>query len=733
MAVEGAPSNADLQQENARLKAELLAAQQREAESQARETATGEILRVIATSPADLPSVLETIAERAMRLCSASGAAVFVVDGEVLQNVTSRGTFHGSYRTSAEYRALERPISRDWVTGRAVVDRAVVLVEDIIPLLDTEFPHTRRFLQLHRHRTMLAVPLLRDGSPLGVLTLGQLEVRPFTDQQIDLVKTFADQAVIAIENTRLFTELQERNRDLTEALEQQTATGDILRVIASSPTDLQQVLDTVVESAARLCEADWAALFRADASVASKVPGAMVHVVATSRPDFAFAMPLDRTSVNGTALLDGRTVRSWEPRPEHLAKYPSSQADRFGVAAQVVTPLLGKAGAIGTLAVYRGERRAFSERQITLLETFADQAVIAIENTRLFRDLQEALERQTATADILRVIASSPTDVQSVLATIAQSALRLTRSDYALVVREEPDGLRPWAVAGAPRTDFVGEVWPIDRSSVTGRAFVDGHTIHVHDLAAESDDEYSYGKLLQRRGQQRTVLSTPLLREGHPIGAINIARLACRPYTENQIKLIETFADQAVIAIENTRLFQELQDRVEELQALGEVGQTVSSTLDLQQVLSTVVSHADELSGTDGGVLYEYDEPSQEFRLRATRQFGPEIIEALQAAPIRLGEGAVGQAAVARAPVQIPDITAGGGGRPPGRAGGPAAAGGPHPGRAGGRPQDTGRLSAERRGAGPDLRQPVGPGDPERPPVPGDRGQEPAASTGQPA
>jgi signal transduction histidine kinase len=278
------------------------------------------------------------------------------------------------------------------------------------------------------------------------------------------------------------------------------------------------------------------------------------------------------------------------------------------------------------------------------------------------RDLTEALEQQTATSEILRVIASSPTDIQPVLNAVAENAARLCDATDANVLRTDDGALRFAAWYGPGQFPPVREL-PISGTSPAGRAVVDRQTVHVHDMAADVETDYPEAKLLQRVTGTRTILCTPLLREESPIGVIVIRRTEVRPFSEKQIKLLETFADQAVIAIENVRLFQELEARtlqlaksVGELRALGEVGQAVSSTLDLQTVLNTIVRHAVQLSGTSGGVIYEYDEVAQEFHLRASDRMEKEVIEALQITPIRPGEGATGRTVNARAPVQVVDL-----------------------------------------------------------------------------
>jgi signal transduction histidine kinase len=312
--------------------------------------------------------------------------------------------------------------------------------------------------------------------------------------------------------------------------------------------------------------------------------------------------------------------------------------------------------------IRRTEVRPFSDKQIKLLETFASQAVIAIENVRLFNELKESLEQQTATSEILGVIASSPTDIQPVLDAVAESAAKLCNAPSAFIQRVDGDVMRRVAAYPYP-APLIGEETVIDRGRISGRAIIDRKTIHVDDNAVATQSEFPGGRNLQPVTGTRSALATPLLREGVAIGVIFVRRTEVRPFTEKQIKLLETFASQAVIAIENVRLFKELDERtneltrsVGELKALGEVSQVVSSTLDLEAVLTRIVSHAVQLSGTDGGAIYEYDEASEEFLLRATDHMEEELIAAFRANPPRLGDGVVGRAAASREPVQVPNI-----------------------------------------------------------------------------
>ena len=621
-------------------------------ESLEQQTATSEILGVIASSPTDIQPVLDSMAANAARLCDASDGVVFRIDGDVLQPVAIYGPIP----------AVPNPINRGSTSGRAVIDRRTVHIPDLTAESEEEFPVSKVYQRDMGDRTTLATPLLRESVPIGAILIRRSEVRPFTDKHIKLLETFADQAVIAIENVRLFKELQDRNRQLTEALEQQTATSQILGVIASSPTDIQPVLYVVAENASRLCEAADAQIFRVEGNECR---------IAASYGSIPIPRPSEPRPLTGgllatRAIIDRKTIHVHDvSTPEAKAEFPENWAlaGPIGIRTGLATPLLRKGVAIGAILIRRLEVRPFTDKQIALLKTFADQAVIAIENVRLFQELKEALEQQTATSEILGVIAASPTDIQPVLDAVAKNAAQLCESQDAQILRVEGDVMRKVASYGAVSVVLaVGETQLISRSLVTGRAILDRRTVHVEDLAAEVDREFPGTKPLQATGQH-TTLATPLLRENVSIGAILIRRLEVRPFSDKQIKLLETFANQAAIAIENVRLFQELQTRthelaqsVGELRALGEVGQAVSSTLDLQTVLSTIVRHAVQLSRTDGGVVYEYDEAAEEFHLRASHLMEAEVVEALHATPVHSGQGATGRAATMRAPVQLPDI-----------------------------------------------------------------------------
>jgi GAF domain-containing protein len=614
------------------------------------QTATSEILGVIASSPTDIQPVLDTVAENAARVCGADDALIWRVDGGFLQLAAKHGLI------SSRPVGGVIPLRRGGVPAGAVLDQKTIHVHDI-RAEERNFPGSATVAESTGVRTMLAAPLLRESIPVGVIFIRRTEVRPFSDKQIRLLETFASQAVIAIENVRLFKEIQERNAELREALEHRTATSEVLGIISRSPTDVQPVLDAIVESAARVCGVD-------DVVLRLREGNAMVakaHIGPV--PISAGRMQINIDEPQHHWIREHGTLHIPDVRDQSDSPLDTPMMATGSYRTFLSAPLRQKGEVIGILNARRTDVHPFTPAQIKLLETFADQAIIAIENVRLFNELKESLEQQTATSEILSVIASSPTDLQPVLDAVAKKAARLCDANDALIHRIDGDVTRLVASYGSIPHIGGEEAVPFTRAALHGRAIIDRKTVHVHDLAAQIETEYPGSKALQQRRGTRTILCTPLLREGVPIGVILIRRLEVRPFSEKQIALLETFAHQAVIAIENVRLFQELQARtselarsVGELRALGEVGQAVSSTLDLETVLTSIASHAVQLSGADGGAIYEYDEDTLEFQLRGSHQIEKELADALRASPIQLGGGAVGQAAASREPVQVTDV-----------------------------------------------------------------------------
>src|SRR6266498_4049782 len=615
------------------------------------QAATSKILRVIASSPTDVQPVLDAVAENATRVCGASDALIYRIDGDVLRLAAHFGPL--------AWMNESMPCNRGSVTGRAIVDRQTIHIHDLGAEPDTEFPVGKVLQQRFGQRTVLATPLLREGIPIGAIAIRRMEVRPFSEKQVSLLKTFADQAVIAIENVRLFQEL-------TQALEQQTATSEILGVIASSPTDLQPVLDAIAESAARLWNAKDAAIRLVDENV--------LRLAAHQGPIPFFAaseLPINRGSVTGRAVVDGQPIHVEDLLSVPVTEFPEVRAvgEREGDRTLLAVPLMREGVPIGAILIRRTVVDPFTDKEIALVKTFADQAVIAIENVRLFqelqarnRDLTEALEQQTATGEVLRVIASSPTELQPVLDTLLANAVKLSGAKQGHIRQVDGEFLRVVAHYNeSPERIEVLQSNPLPLSpNIPGaRALLDRKPVHLLDAQLQAAD----AQFIARQTGLRTLLAVPLLREETGIGTITIWRDVVEPFTERQIELVKTFADQAVIAIENVRLFKELAERtneltrsVGELQALGEVGQVVSSTLDLETVLTRIASHAVQLSGADGGAIYEYEEATQEFQLRGSNQIEKELVEALLTSPIQLGGGAIGQAAASRGPVQVADI-----------------------------------------------------------------------------
>ena len=647
------------------------------------QTATAEILRIISKSPTDVRPVLEAVAENAARLCESFDSSIFRRDGDRLFLVAHHGPI--PFGRVGEFAI---PLTQGSLVGRSIIEHRAVHVTDLQTETE-EFPLGAATARQFGYRTSLAVPLLRESAEIGAISIRRTEVRPFTERQVALLQTFADQAVIAIENVRLFTELQEKNTALTQAhaqvsesLEQQTATAEILKVISSSPTDVQPVLDTVAMSAARLCEAYDAGVWLRDDDTLVVTAH---HGPIPSPPQ---RIPIGRDWVTGRAVADGRPIHV-----DNLAtagdEFPAGQAMalRDGHRTTLATPLLREGKAIGAILIRRAEVRPFSDKHIALLKTFADQAVIAIENVRLFTELQEknralttahgqvteALEQQTATSDVLRVISASPTDVQPVFDSIAASALRLCEARLCTVFRFDGElihlvALQQVSTEGAAAYSNAYPARP-GRGGGTHRAILTGSIVHIPDI--RDDPEYELQDLA-RANQFGCVLSVPMFRNGHPIGAITVGREAARPFSDAQIELLRTFADQAVIAIENVRLFTELQQKndalteaharvtegLEQQTATSEVLQVISrSAFDLQPVLDTLIENAVRLCGADRGFIHRQD--GEFYPVVASYGHSPEWLEVVRRNPIRLDRtSATGRAALERRVIHIPDILA---------------------------------------------------------------------------
>ena len=582
--------------ENARLLNELRQRTDDLGEALEQQTATSEVLKVISSSPGELEPVFHTVLENAVKLCEAKFGTLFLFDGICFRV----GAAFNVPAPLADYQAK----TGAFVPPPGLPLARLVETKKVAHMLDDPeglSPATK----LGGARTHIAVPMLKEGKIAGAIYIYRQEVKPFAEKQIELVENFAAQAVIAIENARLLNELRQRTADLSESLEQQTATSEVLKIISSSQGELRPVFEAMLENATRICEANFGVL-NLHENGAFRV-GAM-HNVPLAFAHWLKDQPGGYRPIPGSQLDNVLRTKQLSVTADNAVEANPGRATTLGGARSIVcVPMIKDDELVGAITIYRQEVRPFTDKQTALVQNFASQAVIAIENTRLLNELKQSLQQQTATADVLKVISRSTFDLKAVLNTLVESAARLCEADMASIPRQIGGIFDVVATYGySPSFNEFLQSNPTSpgRGTVAGRTVVEGRTIHIPDVLADPEYDYIEG---QKVGGYRALLGVPLMREGTAIGVLNIGRSAPRPFTAQQIELAETFADQAVIAIENVRLFDEIQDKSRQLEEASQHKSQFLANMshELRTPLNAILGYTELMA--DGA----YGEPSE--------------------------------------------------------------------------------------------------------------------------
>ena len=653
---------ADLRRRLAERDAELAQAARRLAEretelSQALEqqAATAEVLQIINSSPGDLAPVFDAILERALRICGATFGSMASHDNGRWARAAARGL-----PAAYECWSLEHPIPQTPTLQRLLEGEAFVNEPDLMAgeAYRQGIPHKRALVDLAGARSQVTVALRNDDALHGAIMIFRQEVGPFSDKEIRLVQNFAAQAVIAMENARLLTETR-------EALEQQTAAAEVLRVVSSSAGELQPVFKAMLANATRICDANFGNLLLYDGDVFRRVA---LH----NAPE-AWAADLQRDPRRGRATATWLYRVAETKDVVHVVDAALEDPDNplvklAGARTNLIVPMLKENKVVGAIGIYRQVVQPFTEKQIQLVKNFAAQAVIAIENARLLSELRQSLEQQTAISEVLKVISSSPGELEPVFTAILENATRICDANFGNLVLKDGDAFRFVTIYNAPPAyvEFRQReplIRPIPNSAMertlATRQATQIADVTEHPATLGDPNRRSFAALTGAR----TLIVVPMLKDDDIVGLIGMYRKEVRPFTDKQIELLMNFAAEAVIAIENARLLSELRQRtaelarsVEELRALGEVSQAVNSTLDLETVLSTIVAKAVQLSGTEAGAIYGYDEGTRELRLHATYGSDQEFIDALAGQHISIDNPNLAVAFAEGEPAQIADL-----------------------------------------------------------------------------
>jgi GAF domain-containing protein len=634
-------------------------------ESLQQQTATADVLKVISRSTFDLQTVLDTLVESAAKLCGAYDSGLFLRQGDRLRHRAHYGDIPSEVVDLPYTKANDWPITRNWVTGRAFVDRVPVHIHDLQQCGD-EFPDGSKMARRLGHRTVLGVPLLREDEAIGAIVIRRMEAKPFSEKQIELLTTYADQAVIAIENARLFDEVQARTSELSESLEQQTATSEVLKVISSSPGELEPVFEAMLENAVRICEAKFGLMFRFVGeefyTVAQlNLPPALDEFI--RKRGQAKAIP---GSDMDNLFKSKQVVHTIDMLATPV---PSPPARLAGGRTQLAVPMLMEGELIGAIAIYLTEVRPFTDKQIELVQNFAAQAVIAIENTRLLNELRESLQQQTAIADVLKVISSSPGDLGPVFDTMLANAVHVCGANFGVMHRFDSGAFCNVAMHNVPPAFAeMRRSNPVIRPSPgtgLGRVERTKKVVQILDLKSEQTyrDRVAATVAMVELAGARTLLFVPMLKDDVLLGTIAIYRQEVRPFTDKQIDLVQNFAAQAVIAIENTRLLNELRQRTDDLSesleqqtATSEVLKVISSsTGDLQPIFQAMLENATRLCAAKFGLLFLRE--GDAFCMVAHLGTDPAYLKHLPLGPFRPGpETLLAQVERTEQVVQIEDL-----------------------------------------------------------------------------